>query len=166
MKHFKFSKTSQQRLNTCDPDLIAIMTLALEFSHVDFGISQGARTIEQQQQYFDERKSRVNPKDYSNPRELAKKAKHITIEGDPEFSKSRAVDIFAVVPNNKKMAYDHRTLSMIAGSVFAASNFLFDNQITDVKIRWGGDWDQDQTLVVDQNLVDLPHFEIFKSKNL
>ena len=29
----------------------------------------------------------------------------------------------------------------------------------EIPIRWGGDWDRD-TYVLDQNLMDLPHFEL------
>lgn len=162
MKKFKFSNTSRTRLNTCHHDLIMITELALELSHCDFGISQGERTIEQQQQYFDDGKSRVNPKRYSSPRELAKRGKHITIKGDPDFSKSRAVDIYAFVKGKKHLAFDHRTLGVIAGAFFAAAQILFDRGITSHVIRWGGDWDQDGEIVHDQSLVDLPHFEIVK----
>lgn len=162
MNQFEFSKISAKRLNTCERDLIMITEKALEITHVDFGISQGERTIEQQQQYFDDGKSRVNPKSYSTPRKLAAKGKHITIKGDPDFSKSRAVDIYAVVKGRKELAFDHRTLSVIAGAFFTASTMLFDQGHTSHVIRWGGDWDRDGVIVYDQKLVDLPHFEIIK----
>jgi peptidoglycan L-alanyl-D-glutamate endopeptidase CwlK len=158
----KFSNISKQRLDTCEHDLIMITELALTLSHVDFGISQGERTIDQQQTYFNTGASRINPKRYSSPRALAKVANHITIAGDPEFSKSRAVDVFAYVPNKKHLAYDHRTLGVIAGAFFAASKILIDAGKTSHVIRWGGDWDQDTEIVHDQKLVDLPHFEIVK----
>lgn len=164
MKNHKFGRSSAKRLNTCHHDLIKITTLALKLSPVDFGISQGERTIEQQQQYFDTGKSRINPSRYSTPRELAKRAKHITIEFDPDFGESRAVDVFAYVAGKKHLAYDHRTLSVIAGCFYSAASILFDQGVTDHLIRWGGDWDQDGEIVHDQNLVDLPHFEIIKKR--
>lgn len=152
-------------MNTCQTDLIQITVLALKLSPVDFGISQGERTIELQQQYFDENKSRINPKNYSSPESLAKKAKHITIKGDPKFDKSRAVDVYAYVKGKKHLAFDHRTLSVIAGCMFSASEILLEKGITKHAIRWGGDWDQDGEIVHDQTLIDLPHFEIVKTKN-
>ena len=77
MKKFSFSTISKERLNTCHADLIKITTKALELSHVDFGISQGERTIADQQKYFDQKKSRVNPKAYATPQKLAAAGKHI-----------------------------------------------------------------------------------------
>ena len=46
----KFSEISQLRLKTCDPRLVQIMSLALQRSKVDFGIAEGHRTIERQQE--------------------------------------------------------------------------------------------------------------------
>ena len=162
MKHHAFSKSSNDRLNTCHKDLIRITNLALKLSPIDFGISQGERTIEQQQHYFDTKKSRINPSRYSSPQSLAKDAKHITIKGDPDFDVSRAVDVFAVVTGKKSLAYDHRTLSVIAGCFYSAAQILFNDCQTKHVIRWGGDWDQDGEIVHDQNLVDLPHYELIK----
>tara|TARA_B110000977_G_scaffold132061_1_gene168161 strand:- start:1393 stop:1887 length:495 start_codon:yes stop_codon:yes gene_type:complete len=161
-KNHAFSKISNDRLNTCHNDLIQITKLALELSPVDFGISQGERTIEQQQHFFDTKVSRINPSKYSSPRSLAKDAKHITIKEDPEFNVSRAVDVFAVVTGQKSLAFDHRTLSVIAGCFYSAAQILFDQRKTTHVIRWGGDWDSDGIIVHDQNLVDLPHYELIK----
>jgi peptidoglycan L-alanyl-D-glutamate endopeptidase CwlK len=48
---FKFSSRSRERLTGVHPDLIRVTERALEFSAVDFGITQGLRTLEQQRDY-------------------------------------------------------------------------------------------------------------------
>ena len=46
---YQLGKTSKQRLSTCHEDLQLIMNESIKVSTVDFGIAQGERTIEQQQ---------------------------------------------------------------------------------------------------------------------
>lgn len=48
MKHHKFSKRSIERLETCHPDLQRVARRALELSPYDFGITEGVRTVERQ----------------------------------------------------------------------------------------------------------------------
>jgi peptidoglycan L-alanyl-D-glutamate endopeptidase CwlK len=154
MKHHSFGNRSLTRLNTCHPDLIKIMMLALTFSPCDFSITYGHRTIDEQKKLF--AKGRTTPGSIvTNCDGVRKKSDH------NEFP-SRVVDVHAYIPTNKKLAYDHRTLSVIAGCVFAACAVLVDQKEIHPKsfIRWGGDWDRDGVIVHDQKLVDLPHFGV------
>lgn len=45
---FRFSERSYRNLLGVRPELVAVATLGLSLSHVDFGITQGLRTPEQQ----------------------------------------------------------------------------------------------------------------------
>lgn len=145
---FTFGKRSEDALATCNPRITEVMREALRLSDVDFGVVQGARTIEQQRDYFRKGNSKVNPDAYiGNLPKLYAAAKHITGPGMPF---SRACDI--IVSGGK--TYDAPTLCYIAGVVLTCAKNM------GVPMRWGGNWDQDSVIITDQTLQDLVHFEV------
>lgn len=145
----KLSQKSAEKLSTCHPDLQVIFNEAIKNSIIDFGISEGKRTDEKQLEYFLAGNSRIDPR---NPK-LKKKGKHLR-------SPSEAVDIYVWVPNRKDLAFDKVHLAFIAGHIIETSRRLFDAGLICHKLRWGGNWDSDGTLLYDQTLMDMPHFEI------
>ena len=145
-----FTIKSREQLVTLDEDLIRVLTLAKAWCGlVDFQISQGARTIEQQRKYFQEGKSKVNPDSYATPAQLYAAAKHITGPGMPY---SRAADLF--VPGQEGGAYDKNALCYVAGLIRGAAMSL------GVRVRWGGDFDRDGKLLEKGTFQDLPHIEL------
>ena len=48
----KLGRTSKKRLNTCHTDLIKIITMAISVSKIDFGVAEGNRSVEKQQEYY------------------------------------------------------------------------------------------------------------------
>ena len=147
----KLSKTSEARLNTCDPYIQKVIRKAIQISAIDFGVAQGERTIEDQTKYFNEGKSKVNPANYTKE-ELPLKGKHIT---DNVYTKSGAVDIYAYIPG-KGASWDKNHLCYLAGVIMS-----IDAQM-ESKLRWGGNWDMDGEIVIDQGFDDLPHYEMIK----
>lgn len=147
---YKFSKTSFDRLKTCHPYIQKVMLKAIELSDIDFGIAQGARTIEQQRQYFKDGKSKINPDAYTSI-QLPHKAKHIVNE---VFPLSGAVDVYAWV--NGQASWETKDLTYIAGVIKAVDGMNED------KLRWGGNWDNDGVIIDDQKFQDLPHHELKK----
>ncbi len=145
----KFSNTSKSRLITCDPYLVEVLSRAIEITPIDFGVAQGARTIEDQQKYYDEGKSKINPKKYKTS-ELPLKAKHIV---DHNYPLSGAVDIYAYIPG-KGASWDKSHLCLLAGVILSIDKSMEN------KLRWGGNWDMDGEIISDQNFQDLPHFEL------
>ena len=141
----KFSETSKIRLSTCHEDLELIMNTALQYSDIDFGISEGYRSVELQQKYFKEGKSKLDG---------------ITKLGKHNEHPSMACDIFIVINENKP--YDPEHISYLAGIIHAASEMLFEKGVTRHKVRWGGNWDMDGTILIDQIFDDRPHFELVK----
>lgn len=134
---YSFSNTSKDRLSTCHEDLQKIFEVAISLSPVDFGISEGHRSLERQKQLFDEGKSKIDG--------ISKKGKH-------NYTPSKAVDVYAWV--NGKASWDKSHLCVIAGVVMAvAANYS-------IKLRWGGNWDMDGEVISDQTFQDLPHFEL------
>ena len=49
---YKFGKSSLKELHSCHEDLQKILNLAISLSKIDFGISEGYRTIEKQNKLF------------------------------------------------------------------------------------------------------------------
>ena len=155
-----FGLSSTEKLKTCHKDLQLVLILALAECDIDFGIAQGARTYEQQLDYFNQGKSKLDPRVSAN---LAN-AKHVVGGGAPRDC-SYAADIYAYHPDaeiRKKIAYDVGSLCYIAGVIQTTAKRLFKaGQITYL-VRWGGNWDEDGVILHDQSFDDLPHFEIYK----
>lgn len=56
---FKFGQKSLDRLKGVHPDLVKVVTRALELSSVDFSVSEGLRTKERQQELYKQGKSKT-----------------------------------------------------------------------------------------------------------
>tara|TARA_R110000796_G_scaffold181330_3_gene297952 strand:- start:1918 stop:2388 length:471 start_codon:yes stop_codon:yes gene_type:complete len=154
-----FGKKSKERLKTCHVDVQKVLNLAISRSKIDFGISEGHRSVEKQQSYYaigrtiDLRRGTI-----TNVDGVVKKGKH-------NYLPSQAVDIYVWHPvkeTRKKISYDGLHLSYIAGLVDACSQELFEKGEITHKVRWGGNWDSDGIIKFDQRLNDMPHFEIIK----
>lgn len=135
----EWGERSKQQLSTIKPDLVRVMTTALHFGVMDMTIVEGRRSKEVQNQYYDERKSRVqwpNGKhNVKNPDDLAE-----------------AVDVAPYV--NGSVSWNKLHCCVMAGLILAAAATL------NVKIRWGGNWDRDLEPITDQDFQDLVHFEL------
>lgn len=140
---YKFGNTSKSRLQTCHKDIQLIMNEAIKITNVDFGIAEGYRSIEKQQQYFKEGKSKIDG--------VSKKGKH-------NYSPSLAVDIYPYFENGAK--WDNEHLSYLSGIIHAVSEILFADGKISHKVRWGGNWDMDEIILIDQSFDDRPHFEL------
>lgn len=147
---YNFGTRSQELLATCHEDLQKIMNLAITRSRVDFGISEGHRSVERQKQLFQEGKSKIDG---------------VTQKGKHNLTPSEAVDIYAYHPDletRRKIVYDLGSLCYIAGVVISCAQELFEKGEVSHVIRWGGNWDRDGVILHDQSFDDLPHFEIRK----
>lgn len=140
-----FSTTSETRLQTCHPDLQKVLRESLKISDIDFGIAEGHRSVELQQQYFKEGKSEIDG--------INKLGKH-------NMTPSMAADIYPWV--NGKTNYNNETLSYLAGLIHAVATMLYNQGAITHKIRWGGNWDMDGEILTDQTLKDRPHVELYK----
>ena len=108
---FKFSRRSEKNLDGVNPTLVKVTRRALELSSVDFGITEGLRTIGRQKKLVEEGKSQTM------------NSRHIT---------GHAVDVFAYpTPSG---SWEWKYYAMIAEAFKKAANEL------GVTIEWGGDW--------------------------
>ena len=158
-------KRSIAERDTCHADLQKVIDLAIKRSDVDFGLHQGARTVSEQQTYFDNGKSGINPKKYSTTEDLCRVAKHIVIPGHPKYGKSRAIDLHCSEKyNGKSYTWDGNHLSYIAGVFTSCAKELYEKGEISHIVRWGGDWDSDGIIGYDHKLKDFPHLELIKPK--
>ena len=125
-----FGKKSKERLNTCDSNLQKVFNEVIK--HVDCSILEGHRSKDRQNKLFEEGKTKVK---YPN--------------GRHNRQPSSAVDVTPYPVDWK----DRERQTLFAGFVIGVASQM------GIKLRWGGDWDQDFQ-VVDNRFDDFPHFEL------
>ena len=111
MTDHQFSEKSNSKLDGVDERLVRVAALALQLSPVDFGITEGVRTLERQKELVKAGASRTL------------KSKHL--EG-------KAIDVVAYL--NGEVRWDWPLYEKIAKAFKQAAAEL------DVNIKWGGDW--------------------------
>jgi peptidoglycan L-alanyl-D-glutamate endopeptidase CwlK len=125
-----FGRRSKKSLATCDERLQKVFNEVIK--HVDCSVIEGHRDEERQNKLYEEGKTKVY---WPNGRHNAKP--------------SKAAD---VVPY--PIDWDDRErFHLFAGFVIGIAKSM------GINLRWGGDWDQDWT-VMDNKFDDFPHFEI------
>lgn len=155
---FKFSQRSLTNLQNVDSELVSVAHLALNLSEVDFGISEGLRTLSRQKELVASGKSQTM------------NSKHLDNKSTPDVIDSWAIDTYAYV--NGKVSWDIDHYITIAEAFRMAAIEL------NKKIRWGGSWTvlnnedsaQDaydkylhrKRLANETPFVDGPHLEIIK----
>ncbi len=107
----KFHQRSLANLDTVHPDLKRVMLEAIENAPFDFGITEGLRTKERQQQLFNEGKSQTL------------NSRHLT---------GNAVDIVIFIDN--KVTWDLKYYKVLSEHIKAVA------KLNDVPVVWGGDW--------------------------
>ena len=108
---YKLSKRSLSRLEGVHKDLVQVVKLAIELTEVDFGVTEGVRTIERQRELFAKGASKTM------------NSRHLT---------GHAVDLVAYVGSEAR--WDWPLYHKIADAMKRAANSL------GVPIVWGGDW--------------------------
>lgn len=108
---FALSQRSLKRLEGVHPDLVKVVKRAIALTPVDFGITEGLRTLETQKKYVAEGKSKTM------------NSRHLT---------GHAVDVVAYPAD--KDTWNLKYYRMIAEAFKQASKEL------NIPIVWGGDW--------------------------
>ena len=117
MGRYKFARSSIERLQEVHNNLSAVMYQAKEISDIDFDVSCGYRSIEDQKALYDLGRSQLDG--------AKNKSMH-------NFTPALAVDIYAY--NGKYADYSIDKMEYLASVIKKAAEDL------NVKIVWGGDW--------------------------
>lgn len=147
---FKLSKRSHDRLFGVNPKLVAVVNRAIELTTVDFGVTEGLRTVETQEAYVKAGKSQTM------------NSKHIG---------GNAVDLVAYINNG--VSWELNLYDNIAEAMRTAA---IEN---DLPLRWGAAWnvpdickwtgsmEDAMNHYIDERrqqgrrpFIDAPHFEI------
>lgn len=147
---FKLSKRSHDRLFGVNPKLVAVVNRAIELTTVDFGVTEGLRTVETQEAYVKAGKSQTM------------NSKHIG---------GNAVDLVAYIDG--KISWELNLYDNIADAMRQAA---IEN---DLSLRWGAAWnvpdirewkesmEAAMNFYIDERrrqnrrpFIDAPHFEI------
>ena len=113
---FRLSSRSLARLEGVHPDLVKVVKHAINVTEVDFGVTEGVRTLERQAQLFAQGAS------------TTMNSRHIP--GKDGLAK--AVDLVAYI--GSEVRWDWPLYHKIAAAMKAAAKEL------GVAITWGGDW--------------------------
>jgi len=137
---YRLSDRSRRNLVGVHPDMVAVVTRAIEISPADFMVIEGVRTPERQKELYAQ--GRTKP------------GKKVTWTLNSNHFKQadgfgRAVDLLPE-PYDWK---DAGQFDKVARAMREAGKQL------GVKIRWGGDWDQDGR-AREKGETDSPHFEL------
>lgn len=108
---FKLSQRSLSRLQGVHPDMVKVVKRAIELTQVDFGITEGLRTLETQKKYVATGKSKTM------------NSRHLT---------GHAVDVVAYPVD--KDTWNFKYYRIISEAFKQASKEL------NIPIVWGGDW--------------------------
>lgn len=111
MSDYKLSRRSLERLQKIHPDLVSVVMRAIQLTEVDFGVTEGVRTIEKQREYVAKGASKTM------------NSRHLT---------GHAVDLVAYV--GAEVRWDWPLYHKISAAMKSAAKEL------GVAIVWGGDW--------------------------
>lgn len=128
----RLSEESRAKILTCDPRLQRIAEIAIRV--IDFKVTDGIRTKEDQDKAFAEGRSKLQwPSSGHNTKPAI------------------AMDLVPYPVDWKDMLRFHLLAGVIKG-VAASLN---------IKIRWGGDWNMNNRSD-DERFKDFPHFELYE----
>lgn len=128
---FKLSSRSLGRLSGVDTRLADVVKRAIEISRVDFGVTEGLRTMETQRRYVAQGKSQTMS------------SKHLTGE---------AVDLVAYI--NGSVSWELNIYDDVADAMKQSAIEL------DLPLRWGAAWNVDDIRQWNGSMADAMNFYI------
>lgn len=145
-----FSARSMAHYQKLHPDLQKVADKVLE--HRDCAITDSYRGDVEQQAAFDKGLSRAKPGQSKHNR-LPSEAMHLVpfpVPVPPDPNLTHQIDS---AERARQAAAEWREYAFFAGRVLQAADDL------GIRIRWGGDWNENDT-TVDNHFNDLQHYEL------
>jgi len=147
-----FGKESIKHLSTCHPDIQKVFNAVIK--NFDCSVLYGFRTEEEQLELFKQGRKLVDGIwTVVNPLQVVTYKDGVKEKSMHNYYPSFAIDVVPYYQDPPNIRWkDRERMYYFAGYVIATAKYL------GVDLRSGADWDQD-TEVLDQTLMDLPHFE-------
>jgi len=133
---YSLSQKSLDRLKGVHPDLVRLAKEAIKVSPVDFGITQGVRTLEEQKKLYAQ--GRTEPGQIVT---WTMDSKHLP----QEDGYGHAFDVGCYV--NGKLTWDEHYYETLSQCMLAVAESL------GIKVKWGGSWKKP----------DKPHYQLDKT---
>jgi peptidoglycan L-alanyl-D-glutamate endopeptidase CwlK len=115
---FKLSQRSLNKLNGVHPDLVAVVKRAIEITDIDFGVTYGVRTVEEQEKLV------------ASGRSQTMKSKHLI----QDTGYSHAVDLVAY--DGSDVVWEINVYDNICDAMARAADEL------EVPVKWGAAWSE------------------------
>jgi len=115
---FKLSQRSLDKLDGVHPDLVAVVKRAIEITDVDFGVTYGVRTVEEQEKLV------------ASGRSQTMKSKHLI----QDTGYSHAVDLVAY--DGSDVVWEINVYDNICDAMARAADEL------EVPVKWGAAWSE------------------------
>ena len=147
---FKLSQRSLDRLNGVKPELVEVVKRAIEISTIDFGVTEGLRTLETQKRYVETGKSQTM------------ESKHLTghavdlvayIDGQVSWE----LNVYDNIADAMKQAAIEKNVAMRWGAAW---------NVSDIRM-WRGTMEEAMNFYIDERrkqnkrpFIDGPHFEM------
>lgn len=141
---FNLSANSKRRLVDVHPDLVKVITLGLEYSDVDYAITEGLRSLDRQKELVAKGFSHTLHSQHLKQSDGYGHAVDVTAVGD--LNGDGTID-----PQDKALTWDKDLYGKIAIAIKKAAKEL------DIGIRWGGDFKTHNG----KPFFDGPHFELW-----
>lgn len=152
------------------PDLKTLATAATKYSPIDFTLTQGVRTTDQQfdlfqigREYFDKTMTAQDRRAWRKVGRVVTNCDGFEIKSNHQIKADgfgHAIDVAAFIPGHPELAYDKTHLMTVIGSFLAIARFLHDAGKMQHEVRSGADWDFDTFLLEPGTFHDMPHIEL------
>ena len=134
---YNFSIRSRKNLEGVHPDLVSVVTRALELTEIDFTVVEGLRSMDKQLEYV--------------RRGASKTLRSYHLKQTDGYG--HAVDLYPYYDGSVQVNAPHAKFAAIAKAMRQVAKEL------GVRITWGADWDSDG-ITTDHSFVDSPHFQL------
>jgi len=152
-------------------DLIKIIKVATESSPIDFTLTDGVRTQEEQHKLWQIGRTYSNagglPR--TNPQAWIKTGGVVTYcDGYHKQSNHQkkadgfgyAIDVSAYIPGRPDLRYDKAHMMVLVGSFLTIGKWLHGQGKIEHQLRSGADWDRDTQFLEPGTFIDMPHLEL------
>ena len=144
-------------------DLLKIIDEATISCPIDFTLTDGVRTADEQLELYKIGRTQINRKWVDNGSGVVtycdgynKKSNH----QKKSDGKGYAIDVCAYIPGRPDLRYDRAHMMVLVGSFLTIAKSLHNQMKIEHQLRSGADWDSDTQFLEPGTFIDMPHLEL------